>query len=103
MLKKILISTAALYILILMQTSFFLHFTVLRLIPNFAFIFLIIFNIIEDPKERTGIYLAAAGGLLLDVFSTNFIGLNIIIMLFISLSIKFIIKRYVGIPFAEKA
>lgn len=102
MIKKILISIIILYFLTLLQTSFFVQFNVLKWVPNTLLLYVIIFNIIENPKKYGGIYVSFIAGFLLDIFSSNFIGFHIIIFLAISLLLKFVFNRYVRISLFEK-
>jgi len=102
MIKKALILIIFLYFLVLLETSFFVHFGFFKWIPNTVFLFLIIFNILESPKKNLGLYLAAAGGLLTDIFSVGFIGFNALVFLTAALLLKFILRRYVRIPLFEK-
>jgi len=102
MIKKILISIIFLYFLVLLETSFFVHFNIFKWIPNTVLLYVIIFNIIESPKKYGGIYISFIAGFLLDIFSSNFIGFNIIIFLALSLFLKFVLKPYVRIPHFEK-
>lgn len=100
-LVRILFIILFLYFLTLLQTSFFVHFAVFNLVPNFVLLFIIIWNLLENSKKYFGLFLAFLAGFLLDVFSSHFIGFNILILVSASLTIKIIVKRYVRIPFAE--
>ncbi len=99
---KILIIFFSLYFLVLLQTSFFVHFGAAVLIPNLIFIavlFLSFFeNILVSKQEFYSFWAAIAGGFFLDVFSSQFIGFHILILLGIVIFIKAIFKRYVRIP-----
>ena len=95
--KKILILIIALYCLTLFQTSFFVHFSIFGVIPNFVLIAVILWNFFEQPKSNLGIYSALIGGFFLDVFSGRPIGFYILIF------IKFILKKHVRIPIIERA
>lgn len=102
MIKKILILIFVLYFLIIFQTSFLVHFNVAGLTLNLATAFVIIWNFLESPKKKTGIILAFIGGFFLDIFSSHFIGFNVLILLTFSVFIKYFLKKYVRIPFFEK-
>lgn len=102
MTKRILISIIILYFLVLLETSFFIHFNIFKWIPTTLLLYTIIFNIIESPKKYGGIYISFIAGFLLDIFSSNFIGYNILLFLAVSLLLKFVFSRYVRIPFSEK-
>lgn len=98
MIKKILIIIAFFYILTLFQISFLAHFEIFRIIPNFILVAIILINIFEDPRGYFGVYSAVAAGFFLDIFSQDYIGLSILILLAVSFSIKLILKKYVQIP-----
>ena len=102
MIKKILISVIILYFLALLETSFFVHFNIFKWIPNTLLLYVIIFNILESPKRYKGIYISFAAGLLLDIFSSGFIGFYIAVCLIVSLFLKFLFSHYVKTPFIEK-
>jgi len=102
MIKKILLSIILLYFLTLLETSFFAHFNFLKWFPYTIFLVIIVYNIIESSKKYFGIWLSVIGGFFLDIFSTSFIGFNILILLALSLFLKFLFRRYVRIPFFEK-
>lgn len=89
------------YFLVLFQTSFLIHFSVFNIIPNFIFLFIIIWNIFESPEKKSGLFYAIFAGFLMDVFSSHTIGYNILILALSSFAIKIVLKRYVRIPFAK--
>jgi len=101
--KKILVLVIFFYFLALFQTSFLAHFSIFGFVPNLIFIIVILWNFFEKPKKTLGIFSALIGGFFLDVFSSRPIGFYIFILGAMSLFIKLIIKRYVRIPFIEKA
>lgn len=86
------------YFLSILQTSFFPHFGILSGIFNPIFILVILANFIEKSDGVFGILLAIIGGFFLDVFSAGFIGRNVLILLGLSLIIKFTLRRYVRAP-----
>lgn len=98
---KYLLSIFFLYILVIFQTSFLVHFSFFNIIPNYALFFIVIWNLFEDSKKLFGIFLSAFGGFFLDVFSNHPIGFNILILVLISVIIKAVVKKYVRIPFTE--
>lgn len=102
MIKKLLVLTLILYILVIFQASFLARFTLAGLALNLTMLFVIIWNVLESPKKKTGIFLALIAGFFLDIFSSYFIGFNILILLAFSFFIKYIFKKYVRIPFFEK-
>jgi len=94
MVKKIFFLILILYLLTLLQTSFFHHFP-LGYLSNLVLIVVILINLFEIQKEKSGLFSAFFGGFFLDIFSENFIGFWVLILLAISIFIKFISKRYV--------
>lgn len=102
MIKKLLILIVILYLLTLLQTGFLAHFLVWGRVLNLVLILIILWNFFENPKNYLGLYTAAIGGFFLDIFSSHFIGYNILILLGISILIKLIFRRYVKIPFLEE-
>lgn len=82
------------YILTLFQTSFFPHLP-LGYFLNFVLIIVVLINLFEAPKGKLGLFSAFFGGFFLDIFSENFIGFWVLILLAISIFIKFIFKKHV--------
>ena len=106
--RKFLILILSFYILALFQTSFLVHFDILGYVLNFILIATILINLFENPQKNLGITSAFIGGFFLDIFSGHFLGINFIgfwisILLAISFSIKFILRKYVRTPFFKKA
>ena len=58
--------------------------------------------IFEETKKSTGILIAFTSGFFLDIFSSRFMGYNIIILLISAYFIKFIFRKYVRIPFVKE-
>lgn len=102
MFKKILILVILFYLLVLFQTSFLVHFTIWGRVPNLILVLVIFWNLFEKSKNYFGLYPALIGGLFSDIFSSSFIGFNILILLAIAIFIKLIIKRHARIPLVEK-
>ncbi len=93
---KYLLSLFLFYFLVLFQTSFlFSSF-------NLIFYLIIIWNFLEQKDSNLGIFVAFSAGFFLDIFSENFIGFNILILVFSAFIIKQFIRPYVRIPFTEK-
>lgn len=93
MIKKIILITLAFYFLILLQSSFFVHFS--NYVPNFILIAVILINLFEEQKNSFGIISSLIAGFLLDVFFSSYIGYWVLICFLISIFIKLIFKRYV--------
>ena len=102
MLKKILLSTLLFYFLVLIQTSFLVHFTIFNAVPNIILILVVIWNLLEKRENYLGIINALIGGFFLDVFSSHFIGFYILILMGLAIFIKLIFKKHVRIPFIDK-
>jgi len=73
------------------------------MVPNVFLLFIIIWNVIEKPENSLGLYNAILAGFFSDIFSTRFIGFNVLIFLAIAIILKFLFKRYVRIPFIKEA
>lgn len=93
--KKTLLLIIFFYILVLLQTSFLAHFHIWGAVPNLVVIIVILINLFEKPQENSGIFSAVIGGFFLDIFSSHFIGFYILILVGLSLFIKFVFKKYV--------
>lgn len=102
MVRKIFFLILLLYFLALFQTSFFLHFP-LGSFFNFILVVVVLINFFEAQKENLGLFSAFIGGFFLDIFSENFFGFWTLILIIITLFIKFVLKRYVRIPLTKGA
>lgn len=99
--KKIFIFILFFYILVLLQTSFLIHFNIFLsgfLGGSLILIAIFFINLFEKTEEKSGLFLAFFGGFLLDIFSENLFGFYILILMVIAIFIKFILKRYVRAP-----
>lgn len=96
--KKGIILFFSLYVLVLLQLSFFPFFPVKNYYLNLVLIAVIIINLSEKPERKVGLFLAFWGGFLLDMYSEKFIGFWILTLLVISIFIKSFFKRYVRNP-----
>lgn len=102
MIKKVLISIIVFYFLVLIQSSFLVHFTVFGAVPNIVLILIIIWNLLEKRKNYFGVVNGLIAGFYLDIFSSHFIGFYVLILAGLAILIKLIFKRYVRIPFVDK-
>jgi len=100
--KKFLVLSLLLYILCLLQTSFLVSFSARGFVLNLVLIAVILINMLENPREMTGIFLAVSGGLFLDIFSERFFGFWIAILLLSAIFLKFVLKEYVRLPAAKR-
>jgi len=96
--KNIILLILVFYILILIQTSFLVHFNIFsgefrEFIP--IFIIVVLINLFESRTKFLGIFSGILGGFFLDIFSGSFFGFYTVIFLGISLFIKFVLKKYV--------
>ena len=87
-----------LYCFALLQSSFLIHLGFFKFI-NLILISVFLINIFESPARKSGIFLAAYGGFLVDVFSSRPIGVNLVIYFSLALLIKYILKNHVRVPF----
>ena len=103
MIKKTLFLILLSYVLVLFQASFLVHFQIAGMVVNLVFISVLLWNFFEREESVFGVVHAFFGGLFLDIFSQRLIGFHIVILVAIALFLKFIFKRYVRIPFLERA
>lgn len=92
-----------LYYFALIQTSFLVHFRIGTSVFNFLFIFSILFNLLESPRKKSGLFYAAYCGFLVDIFSNRPAGFDLLLYLFIAVILKYILKKYVRISFSRSA
>lgn len=97
--KKALILFLILFILVLLQTSFLVHFNIFGFVPNLVIIFVIFLDFFEKEKNffSPAFFNSLFGGLFLDVFSRHQIGFYIIILIGLYIFVK-IIKKHVRTP-----
>lgn len=103
--KRILILIIFFYILVLLQTSFLVHFKAFlgwKFSFSLILIAVILMNFFEDFRRNSGIFGAFFGGFFLDIFSEDFFGSWILILMTTAIFIKFILKRYVRIPTVKR-
>jgi len=98
---KAILSIFVFYFLALIQTSFMPHLAIYGVVFNLVLFIVILWNIFENSDNYFGLYQAIIGGFFLDIFSSHFIGYNIIILLLIAILLKFFFKRYVRVPFSK--
>jgi len=83
--------------LVLIQTSFLVHFTIFNAVPNLVLISVIIWNFLEKRRNYFGVINGLIGGFFLDIFSGRLIGFYVLILAGLAIFIKLIFKRYVRI------
>lgn len=95
--KEILVLTLLFYSLLVLQTSFLASFAFFRSLPGLAIIFFLLVNLIQDAEDRRGLLLALPTGILLDLSTGQPLGFYPALLILFSVSIKFLIKRYVRV------
>ena len=87
--QKVLVIIFLFYIFALLQNSFFTYFSIFGVIPNFVFIlfFLLVFFTGKNHPYQI-LSLALLAGIFLDIFSNNYFGKYIILLLIIGFLIK---------------
>jgi rod shape-determining protein MreD len=97
--RKFLILIIIFYILSLLQDSFLPHFDIKGYTLNLILISVIIINLFNGSRRQgnSGLGAAFIGGFFLDIFSENFIGFYILILLGLALLISGI-SQYIALP-----
>jgi rod shape-determining protein MreD len=98
MFKKIIILIPVFYLLAVLHASFFAHFGIFGSIFNLIGLLVILINVFI-PEAYFGIISAIIGGFFWDIFSANFLGYHVLILLLIAIFIQLIIKKYVRASF----
>jgi hypothetical protein len=65
---------------------------------NIIIMFVVIFAFFERRKENASFTAAVFGGVLLDLYSENFFGFWVLILLTVVLLTKFVVRKYVRVP-----
>jgi len=86
------------YLLSLIEVSFLPHFFVWGIFPSLILISVIAFSILPQFGWGAAIFSGVAGGFFWDVFSADFLGFHVLILVGLALFIKLILKRYVRAP-----
>lgn len=94
-LNKILIIIPIFYLLALIQGSFFLGLKTGWLFPNLILVIALSTAFLEKEKYSATVSAALFGGFFWDVFSEEFFGYHVILLLAASLFIRQIIRKYV--------
>jgi len=82
------------YYLLILEMSYLPFFTFV----SFAILLVFLVNLFEEPKEKLGLFLAFFLGLIIDIFSSNYLGVAAIGFLLSAFILKFILFKYVRIP-----
>jgi len=105
MIKKNIILILLFYFLVIIQTSFLVHFEIFSrkwIGLLVIFIPLLLINLFEIPEKKSGVVAAAFAGFFIDVFSSGFFSVYLLTAIIFSLLIKFILRRYVRFPVFKK-
>ena len=94
MFKKIILLIIVFYFLALFQSSFFAHFGILGFVANLTLLSVILINVFITDTYF-GLFSAVIGGFFWDVFSSQFFGYHVLILLLIASLIQVILKKYV--------
>ena len=100
------------YFLVLFQTSFLVHFRFFGFSPNLILILVIILSIFNPAPfgrkrcgvdwkflpQNSGIWAAFWGGFFLDIFSSDFIGVQAAILLAVSIITKLVFEKFLRFP-----
>lgn len=97
MIKEI-VKILALFILMYYWFIFEMSYLPFFTCVSFIALFVVLINLLEEPKGRTGTIAALFLGLLMDIYSAHYIGLLALSFFFASLLLKYILFRYVRIP-----
>lgn len=91
------------FTLILLQTSFLVHFSLGGFI--FPLVFLASFGIafLEPPTSSAGVQGSFIGGVFLDAVSSHFFGFWTLMLVLLSLAITHIVFPYVRFPLLKKS
>lgn len=95
MMRKVLILLVIFYLLVLFEGSFLIHFEIFYKIPSLILILVFFLNLFEDPNSLRGIISAFFGGLFWDIFSNEPIGFHILILILLTIFIKFVLRKYI--------
>ena len=102
MARKAILILVLLYLIILLQTSFFPYFSLWGINPNYSLIFVIFVSLLEK-SGKLGIWAAVAGGLLNDIFySSMFFGFYLVVFFLVWLVINIFLRKYVQVPSIKK-
>jgi len=94
MVKRLLFLVLIFYVLVLIQTSFFIPFRGINLI----LLLTIFLNIFERSEGTIGLSSSLIAGFFLDAFSNKPFGFYLFFLVALSLLIKLILKRYIQFP-----
>ena len=86
---KYLITGLFFYFFSLLQNSFFSHLNLWGAVPNLVFIFFVLLTFFAQKRDYYFIiFCALVAGLLLDIFSSSYIGISVLLLIVIGFGIK---------------
>jgi rod shape-determining protein MreD len=85
MIKKIIFTIFFIFLLTLLQVSFFAHFRIKGASPNILLIAFALISFFSKPKSNFIFLVAISSGLFLDIFSSSFFGLYSLIFIILAL------------------
>lgn len=86
--QKFLIATILFYIFAILQNSFIAHFSFLGAMPNLLFVLFFLLIFFEGKNKTYAVFVSILAGLFLDIFSYNYLGPSIILLLVINFLLK---------------
>jgi rod shape-determining protein MreD len=91
---KTILLAAFFYFLAILQMSYLPFIAPFNLIV----ILVLLINLLEDPKEKLGTFSAVIAGIIIDIYSSGYLGFMALSLFFASIVLKYILSRYVRIP-----
>ena len=85
---KVVFSLIFFYLLVVIQTSFLVHYEVKGGLLNLVLVSIILFNFFEKNESKSGLIIGGIGGLCLDIFSPYFPGLFTLLGIAAALLVK---------------
>lgn len=85
---KIFLTALLFYFFVILQNSFFIHFSFFGSVPDFVFILFFCYIFFEKKDDLQLILLSAVAGLFLDVFSSAHIGTSVILLIIVGFLAK---------------
>lgn len=95
MVQKNLILALFFYLLMVLQTSFLVHFNIWGIVPNLILISVVFINLFTSHRSWLPVSSAFIGGFFLDVSSSQFIGWHVFILLGLAAFIA-VLRRYIA-------
>jgi len=90
----------AFYFLAIFQSAFLVHFGIFGFIANLIVLTVALINLFI-PDSYFGLFSAVIGGFFWDVFSSQFLGFHVLLLLLAAAFIQLILKKYVRSPLIQ--